>query len=98
LIDLAETVHDRCDDSNGVLDQVFTVACRNLGHLAQATHPDTIALADRAFTARNHNHYGQYDLLIEAIGPSLGASNSKSISLLDLKPRFAFRFPEAALI
>jgi hypothetical protein len=74
LIDLAETVHDRCEDSNGVLDQVFTVACRDLGHLARASNPDPIALAERAFTALNHNHYGQYDLLIEAISPSLEAA------------------------
>ncbi len=71
--DLAEAVHERCDDSNGVIGAVFSDGCRDLGPLAQAARPDPVVLADRVFTALNENGYGQYDHLIETLSPSLGA-------------------------
>lgn len=73
FIDLAEAVHERCDDSNGLIGDVFRDACRDLGPLTQAAKPDPLALADRVFTALNENDYGQYDHLIETLGPSLEA-------------------------
>jgi hypothetical protein len=72
FMDLAEPVHARCDDSNGVIGDVFRDACRALGALAQAAKPDPVALADRVFAALNDNSYGQYDHLIETLSPSLG--------------------------
>lgn len=83
FIDLAEAVHERCDDSNGVIGDVFRGACRDLGPLTQAAKPDPVALADRVFTALNENGYGQYDHLIETLSPSLGAKG-----LDHLKRRF----------
>jgi hypothetical protein len=80
---LAEAVHERCDDSNGFIGDVFRAACRDLGPLAQAAKPDPIALADRVFTALNENGYGQYDHLIETLSSSLEASG-----LDHLKARF----------
>jgi hypothetical protein len=73
FMDLAEAVHERCDDSNGVIGNVFRDACRDLGPLTQAAKPDPVALADRVFAALNENGYGQYDHLIETLSPSLGA-------------------------
>jgi hypothetical protein len=32
-MDLAEGVHERCDDSNGAIGDVFRDACRDLGPL-----------------------------------------------------------------
>lgn len=81
--DLAEAVHGRCDDSNGVIGAVFRDACRDLGPLAQAAKPDPVDLADRVFTALNENGYSQYDHVIETLGASLGA-----IGLNHLKGRF----------
>lgn len=72
FMDLAEAVHGRCDDSNGIIGDVFRDACRALGPLAQAAKPDPVALADRVFAALNDNGYGQYDQLIETLGPALG--------------------------
>jgi hypothetical protein len=83
FMDLAEAVQERCDDSNGVIGDVFRDACRDLGLLTQAAKPDPVALADRVFTALNENGYGQYDPLIETLGPSLGTKG-----LDHLKRRF----------
>lgn len=83
FMDLAEAVHERCDDSNGMIGDVFRDACRDLGPLTQAAKPDPVALADRVFTALDENGYGQYDLLIETLSPSLGAKG-----LDHLKGRF----------
>ena len=83
FMDLAEAVHERCDDSNGVIGDVFRDACRDLGPLAQAAKPDPVVLADRVFAALNENGYGQYDHLIETLSPSLGAQG-----LDHLKERF----------
>jgi hypothetical protein len=33
FMDLAEGVHERCDDSNGAIGDVFRDACRDLGPL-----------------------------------------------------------------
>lgn len=71
FMDLAEAVHERCDDSNGVIGDVFRGACRDLGSLAELARPDPVALADRVFAALNENGYGQYDDLIEALAPAL---------------------------
>jgi hypothetical protein len=83
FMDLAEAVHERCDDSNGVIGDVFRTACRDLGPLADMTKPDPIALADRVFAALNENGYGQYDNLIETLSPALGVQG-----LDHLKARF----------
>ncbi|MFO1098344.1 MAG: hypothetical protein U1E81_08740 [Xanthobacteraceae bacterium] len=83
FMDLAGAVHERCDDSNGVIGDVFRDACRDLGPLTQAANPDPVALADRTFAALNENGYGQYDHLIETLSPSLGAKG-----LDHLKGRF----------
>jgi Family of unknown function (DUF6880) len=72
FMDLAESVQQRCDDSNGVVGDVFRTACRDLSVLAQAAKPDPIVLSDRVFTALNENGYGQYDDLIEALAAVLG--------------------------
>lgn len=80
---LAESVHERCDDSNGVIGDVFRGACRDLGPLAELAKPDPVALADRVFEALNENDYGQYDHLIETLTPALGGKG-----LDHLKTRF----------
>jgi hypothetical protein len=83
FMDLAEAVLARCDDSNGIIGDVFRAACRDLGPLTQAAKPDPVALADRVFAALNDNGYGQYDHLIGTLSPSLGAKG-----LDHLKRRF----------
>ena len=71
-MDLAESVQERCDDSSGVVGDVFHMACGDLGSLAQAAKPDPIELANRSFAAISENRYGQYNGLIEVLAPALG--------------------------
>ncbi len=73
FLGLAEAVHGRCDDSNGVIGDIFRSACRDLGPLAGMARPDPVVLADRIFAALNENGYGQYDHLIETLAPVLGS-------------------------
>jgi hypothetical protein len=80
---LAGSVHERCDDSNGVIGDVFRGACRDLGPLAELAKPDPVDLADSVFAALNANDYGQYDPLIETLSPALGGNG-----LGHLKARF----------
>jgi hypothetical protein len=83
FMDLADVVQGRCDDSDGVVGDVFRTACQDLGCLAQMAEPDPVALSDRAFAALNENGYGQFDGLIGTLVPALG-----SRGLEHLKARF----------
>jgi hypothetical protein len=83
FMDMAEAVYARCDDSNGIIGDVFRGACRDLGSLAQAAKPEPVLLADRVLSALSENGYGQYDHLIETLSPALGVRG-----LDHLKARF----------
>ncbi len=82
LLGLAGSVYDRCDDSYGVVGDVFCQACSDLGPLAQVAKADPVDLADRVFDALTANDYGQYDDLITILGASL-----KAVGLNHLKQR-----------
>jgi len=69
---LANGVFARCDDSNGVVGDVFRQACRDLGPLATAATPDPAALAAQVFAALVGNEYGQVDESIAVLAPALG--------------------------
>ena len=83
FMELSGSVYERCDDSSGLIGDVFRAACWNLGPLAQMAKSDPVALADRVFTALNDNGFGQYDCLVEALAPVLGKAG-----LDHLKARF----------
>lgn len=73
FMELAEPVHNRADDSNGDIGDVFRAGCEDLGALATAAKPDPVKLADQAFAAAfDQNDYAQYDDLIDALTPALG--------------------------
>jgi hypothetical protein len=80
---LANSVLERCDDSNGTVIGIFHAACRDLGEIAQAAKVSPEGLAAPAFNALNENHYGQYDELIGVLSPALGPAG-----LEQLKERF----------
>lgn len=69
---LARSIFERCDDSNGMIADVFRQACIDLGTLASAAKPDPLLLAKQAFSSLQSNDYGQYDHLIENLSPALG--------------------------
>lgn len=70
---LADNAFARCDDSHGRLGDVFRAACEDIGPLALAARSAPQELADRVFEALRENDYGQFDGLIEATAPALGA-------------------------
>jgi hypothetical protein len=69
---LAEPVFGRCDDSSGMVIDVFRKACSDIGDVAMKAAPDPAALADRTYDALLANGYGQFDELIEVLAPALG--------------------------
>ena len=70
---LAESVHNRADDSNGDVGDVFREGCAALGPLAEAAKPSPHALADQVFTALfERNDYAEYDGLVDTMTPALG--------------------------
>ncbi|MDY8111087.1 hypothetical protein U0C82_18345 [Fulvimarina sp. 2208YS6-2-32] len=83
LIDLAPGLYERTDDSSGGVGDVFRQAVCDLGVVADHAKSDPDALAARVFDALCRNDYGQYDGLIETLGPALGESG-----LASLKARF----------
>jgi hypothetical protein len=75
FMELAESVHNRADDSNGDIGDVFREGCEALGLLATAAKPNQEKLADQAFEALfEGNDYAQYDGLIGELAPTLGKS------------------------
>jgi len=78
FIGLAESVYDRCDDSNGRIGAVFAAALPDLAPLAQAAGIAPEVLADRVFDALSENDYGQYDSIIgiRALGGSVSTISS----------------------
>jgi Family of unknown function (DUF6880) len=90
FLGLAESVYERCDDSNGSVGDIFRTAVEDLGRLARQAKPDAIALADRILAALLDNGYGQYDYLIGELKEPLGAEGlahlKERLEVLAAKP------------
>jgi hypothetical protein len=50
LLDLAPSIYERCDDSNGSIGGVMTDALHDLGAVSLAAKPDMPALVERVRT------------------------------------------------
>lgn len=74
FLDLARPVFNRCDDSNGVLGDVFEKATEDLIALANAVKPDPMDLANAVFDIVVHADYGHCTDLITGLAPALGPS------------------------
>src|SRR5271155_210972 len=72
FMNLADSVFNRVDDSNGTVGDVFRSACNDLGTLASKAKPDPETLAERVFAAITDNGYGIFDNLVEIVFPALG--------------------------
>lgn len=83
LLDLAPSIYERCDDSNGAIGGVVAEALDDLGTMAARAKPDAHLLADRVFAAVDANDYGQFDGIIGLMAEALGAEG-----LAMLKTRF----------
>jgi hypothetical protein len=69
---LAGSVHERCDDSDGLVGDLFRAALAELRDVAAAARPEPEGLAGQAFGALQDNGHGQHDGLIAALAPALG--------------------------
>jgi hypothetical protein len=69
---LANSVLNRCDDSNGLMGDIFRGAVEDLARLARVVEPAPDMLADKVYAALLENRFGQYDRLIDALVEPLG--------------------------
>ena len=72
FLGIAESVHDRSDDSSGIISGIFGDACDALGQVALEAKSDPEDLAEQVFQAIQKNGYGQVDGIIETLAPALG--------------------------
>lgn len=79
FIELAPSIHERADDSNGSIGAVFSDAITRFADLAPRVQPNQLALADRIFAAMSDNGYGEWDGLLDHVGAAL---NSDGITAL----------------
>jgi hypothetical protein len=64
LLGLADSLYERCDDSNGEVGGVLAQTGRDLAAVALAAKPDPNDVATRLFDALTGNDYGQFDGLL----------------------------------
>jgi hypothetical protein len=83
LLDLAPSIYERCDDSNGTIGSIMTEALSDLGAIAVQAKPHIRTLVDRVFAGVRANSYGQFDSIIGLMAPALGGEG-----LAMLKARF----------
>jgi hypothetical protein len=72
LLEMAPKIYERCDDSNGMIGTVTSMALDNLGAIAGQAKLDTGKLAERVFEGVCANDYGQFDGLIALMAEALG--------------------------
>lgn len=73
FLELAQSVFERSDDGSGTVAGIFHASVGDLGEIARAARPDPRQLADQVLAAVMRNDYGEFDGLIQALGPALGA-------------------------
>jgi hypothetical protein len=74
FIEIAPSIYERVDDSNGDVGDVFRSACARFADIAPAAQLDPEALADKVWTAIQDSGYGVWDGIIALLAPALGAS------------------------
>ena len=72
LLEMAPSIYERCDDSNGTIGDIMDEALDNLGEVASPANVAADKLADRVFVAVCANDYAQFDGLIEVMSGALG--------------------------
>ena len=72
MLEMAPSIYERCDDSNGAIGSLVASARDDLGAIAVEAGQPVDALADRVFQAVCTNDYGQFDDLISLTAPALG--------------------------
>ena len=87
LLEMAPSIYERCDDSNGTIGNIMDETIENLGEVAALAKLPSDKLAERVFASVCANDYGQFDELIEETAEALG---KEGLDLLKVKfERFA---------
>jgi hypothetical protein len=87
LIELHPSILELIDDSNGLVGDVFTTACDDLGPLAERAGVDPEALAALVLQKITNNHYGIYNGLIRSLDAALGQEGRAKLRGLLLERR-----------
>jgi hypothetical protein len=61
LLEMAPKIYERCDDSNGTIGTVISMALDDLGAIAGQAKLEPGKLAERIFEGVGANDYGQFD-------------------------------------
>jgi hypothetical protein len=72
LLEMAPSIYERCDDSNGTIGGVMAATLADLGAVAGQTKLAPRKLADRVFAGVATNEYAQFDGLITLMTEPLG--------------------------
>ena len=72
MLEMAPKIYERCDDSNGTIGTVISMALDDLGAVAGQTKLDMSKLTERVFEGVCANDYGQFDGLITLMAQALG--------------------------
>jgi hypothetical protein len=83
LLEMAPSIYQRCDDSNGTIGSIMDETLENVGRVAAMASLPANTLADRVFASVRANDYGQFDGLIAAMAGALGEDG-----LAQLKAKF----------
>ena len=72
FLDLAQSTFERCDDSDGIIGELFRQAVEDSGPIAVSASVEAKGLADAVIVRLQANHYGIYDDLVTSMFPALG--------------------------
>ena len=73
LLEMAPSIYERCDDSNGLIGGIIATARDDLGDVADRAGQSVEVLVGRVLSAVCANDYGQFDGLIGTTAPALGS-------------------------
>lgn len=72
MLEMAPEIYERCDDSDGTIGTVISMALDDLGTVAGSAKLEPGKLAERVFEGVCANDYGQFDGLIALMARPLG--------------------------
>mgnify|MGYP007087011850 CR=1 FL=1 len=72
FLQLAPSIYERCDESNGTIGGVMSDVMEVISDIAPQLNADGTTLADRVFEALQDNGYGEFDGAIPALAEAFG--------------------------
>jgi hypothetical protein len=81
MLEMAPSMYEGCDDSNGAIGNVIAAARDDLRAIVVCAGQSVGTLADRVFAAVCKNDFGQFDNLISLMAHALGADGLHRIKV-----------------